>query len=109
RLAKAEDVHIEIKNLVVVLDAHREVANARKTPLDAGRVKSMCGNRNLLAARIGHAIVAVKKTPLSCRISELGENSFSRASILLMSSTVMPKWLMPNSSVSSRRLSIEIL
>ena len=64
RLAEAKDVDIEVEHVVVVGDAYRDVADARKRALDPRGVKLVSGKAYDLAVGIGHRVVAVEETAL---------------------------------------------
>ena len=51
RLAKAKDVDIKVEHVVVVGDAHGDVANTRESALDDGGVELVRGKSHDLAAR----------------------------------------------------------
>src|SRR6266850_6389061 len=60
RFAEAKDIDVEIEHLIVIRDAHCEVADARKRALDSWGVKLMRRKAHGLAAGIRHAVVAVE-------------------------------------------------
>src|SRR4029453_15382852 len=85
RFAKPKNVNVKVEHVVVVRYAHGEMADTRKSSLNARRVKLMSGKGYGLPTGIGNAIVAMKKAALLLpnirRGSEIPEPRFDLTNV----------------------------